>query len=196
MLYLTLVAKWSRIITASLIARRHCRRIKCLSFNLQLELFVLLLVFIPPSRISSIQCCWILSLGQSLTNYRSIAKRICHSYITNAPKGMCLACKTFEESYLTTLNITFSRFFKNIGQKSGSKWPRSSMWHSATQKCIYTPNFGFLPETKHKYVPGLTYQELKPEVYVTCTPKQKLTHCGSKVCLQTVPNFGVLCNII
>ena len=40
---------------APLIAGRHCRRLKYLSFNSQSELFVLFLGFIPPSGISSIQ---------------------------------------------------------------------------------------------------------------------------------------------
>ena len=43
------------MVTAPLIAGCHCRRIKCLSFNLQSELFALFLVLIPPSEISSIQ---------------------------------------------------------------------------------------------------------------------------------------------
>ena len=42
---------------------------------------------------------------------QSIANKICLSYVTNIPKVIGLACDTFEESYLKTLDMPFLRFF-------------------------------------------------------------------------------------
>ena len=85
-------------------------------------------------------------------------------------------------------------FFKDLGQRSGSKWVRSSMWHSTSPKCIYTSNFGFLPETKYWYALCSTYLERKLEVNVTVTRKRRW-HISGQLCIY-IPNLGVLCHII
>ena len=70
------------------------------------------------------------------------------------PKGMSLACKTFLESYLTTLEMSFTIFLKPMPEVR-VKVTQKCLRHSSTPKCIPPPNLNFFTTNYIQICSGL-----------------------------------------
>ena len=71
------------------------------------------------------------------------------------------------------------------------------MLHTMIPKYILTPNLEFLPQIIHRYALESTLLELKPEVKVTVTWKQLVTHQdpSTKMYLHTKYGTATINNI-
>ena len=74
------------------------------------------------------------------------------------------------------------------------KEAQKCMRHAMIRKYIPTPNLGFLPQIIYRFALGLILLELKPEVKVTVTWNQLVTHQGQR-CIY-IPSMELLPEII
>ena len=72
------------------------------------------------------------------------------------------------------------------------KETQKCMRHAMIPKYILAPILGFLPQIIYRYALSLTLLELKPEVKVTVSWKQLVTHQGPR-CIY-IPNMEATIN--